>query len=434
MTDQGLYDLFCDRLASLKLTPGQQLVVALGGGADSQTVLDLLMRYRETHPQYRYLAIHLDHHFHPSSREWSSIIQNAAQDYGVDTIFEPIEMTIAQRESKEAVGRDTRYQRMAELTDNQAVLLLGQHRNDQIETFFLQLKRGSGPKGLASMGAVQPWVGERRLCRPLLSVSKERIVEYATKQNLTWIEDDTNYDIRIERNYFRHKVIPLIEQRWPHFGDSVLRAGRLCAEQQQVMDELLAEKLRNAQETTASFPLTLLDDASAPMQRALLRAWLQALKYTLPSYEQLEQIRRQSLSAALDSQLQVRCGEYTVRYFKRALWCDNPVNDLPEEGDIHQEVIALGDLGMLRVPAALFARQSQLHLTFTLPPEKLAKPGRQGRKKLKDWLKQAGIPPWLRQRRPIVILNQQWVWVGDMGWFSYDPDDTAALPEPQWIR
>lgn len=434
MSDNGLYGLFCERLASLQLTPGQQLVVALGGGADSQTVLDLLMRYREAHPQYCYLAIHLDHHFHPSSREWSSIIQHAAQSYGVDTIFEPIEMTIAQRQSKEAVGRETRYQRMAELIDNQAVLLLGQHRNDQIETFFLQLKRGSGPKGLASMGAVQSWVGERRLCRPLLSVSKERIIEYATQQNLTWIEDDTNYDIRIERNYFRHKVIPLIEQRWPHFGDSVLRAGRLCAEQQQVMDELLAEKLRSAQGTAASFPLTLLDNASAPMQRALLRAWLQALKHTLPSYEQLEQIRRQALSAAQDSQLQVRCGEYTVRYFKQALWCDRSVNDLPAEGNIHQEEIVLGVLGLLHIPPALLGTENQLRLTFSLPEEKLAKPCRQGRKKLKDWLKQAGIPPWLRQRRPIVILNNEWVWVGDMGWFSYEPSDTISLPEPQWHR
>ncbi|WP_278374240.1 ATP-binding protein, partial [Idiomarina abyssalis] len=118
MTVDGLYDLFCDALESLALQPGQQLVAALGGGADSQTVLDLLMRYRRQHPQYDYLAIHLDHSFHPSSADWSSTIEEAAKAYGIPTIFEPLDVPVANRQSKEAAGREGRYQRMAELTQN----------------------------------------------------------------------------------------------------------------------------------------------------------------------------------------------------------------------------------------------------------------------------------------------------------------------------
>lgn len=87
MMKDGLYDLFCESLESLALKPGQQLVAALGGGADSQTILDLLMRFRQQNPQYQYLAIHLDHSFHPSSADWSSTIEHAAKSYGVKTVL-----------------------------------------------------------------------------------------------------------------------------------------------------------------------------------------------------------------------------------------------------------------------------------------------------------------------------------------------------------
>ncbi|MDV6328776.1 tRNA lysidine(34) synthetase TilS [Idiomarina sp. Sol25] len=438
MMKDGLYDLFCESLESLALKPGQQLVAALGGGADSQTILDLLMRFRQHNPQYQYLAIHLDHSFHPSSADWSSTIEHAAKAYGVKTVFEPLNVPVENRQSKEAAGRESRYRRMAELTDDDAVLLLGQHRNDQIETFFLQLKRGSGPKGLSSMAVVQPLRINRRLCRPLLSVSKEDILSYARQHKLTWIEDDTNYDTRIERNFLRHKVVPLLEQRWPQFGHSVLRSAKLCAEQQQVMDELLLEKLHKAQKHKSHFPLSLLSDHSAAMQRALLRAWLQKLKYSLPSYEQLEQIRLQAQSATDDSQMQVQCDGYSVRYFQYALWCDNNVGQLPEDCWLAEANVDLGEWGKLSVPDALLTNSNELRLTFLLSSEKLAKPGRHGRKKLKDWLKQAGIPPWLRARRPILELNAQYVWVAELGWFSYQviektEFESLQLPEPDWV-
>lgn len=429
----GLYDLFSENLEALSLKPGQQLVAALGGGADSQTILDLLMRYRQQNPQYRYLAIHLDHSFHPSSAAWSSTIEQAAKAYGVETIFEPLDVAIANRQSKEAAGRERRYQRLAELTEDDAVLLLGQHRNDQIETFFLQLKRGSGPKGLSSMASIQPWKGNRRLSRPLLSVSKEQILDYARQQNLTWIEDDTNYDTRIERNFLRHNVVPLLEERWPQFGQSILRAAKLCAEQQQVMDELLLERLGKAQTHKSHFPLSLLENQSAAMQRAMLRTWLQTMKRSLPSYEQLEQIRQQAESASKDSQLQVQCDGYSVRYFQQALWCDISTGELPEDCQVTDTDMDLGVWGKLSIPTDLISGNNRLKLTFSPTAEKLAKPGRQGRKKLKDWLKQAGIPPWLRQRRPTLELNDEYVWVANLGWFSYQSMDNIVLPEPVWI-
>lgn len=437
MITDALYERFLGVINRLSLQPGQQIVAALGGGADSQTILDLLMRFRRSHPQYQYLAIHLDHSFHPASARWSEIIHEAAKAYGVDTLFEPINVPVKSRVSKEAIGREMRYQRLAALTEPNAVVLLGQHKNDQIETFLLQLKRGSGPKGLASMADIQPWEEARTICRPLLTTSKEDILTYADTNQLTWIEDDTNYDTTIERNFLRHKVIPHLEKRWPHFGMSVIRSAALCAEQQDVMDELLLEKLTAAQALygAACFPLPLLEKVSSAMQRALLRAWLQQLGKNLPSYEQLEQIRRQGLNVKSDSQLEVKCPLYTVRYFNEALWVDEGAPEVPKGTVISSAVTPIEPWGTLTVPEKLLQEAAEIRLNFVHPKDKLAKPGRKGRKKLIDWLKESGLAPWERQRVPVLHLNDKYTWTPATGWLSVESEDTSVpVTEPTWTN
>ena len=219
-------------------------MVALGGGADSQAVLDLTIRYRSEHPQHRYMAIHLDHAFHPKSPQWAEFLRQQCIEHDIEHIIEPIEVPIEGRQSKEAQGRLMRYQGLAARTDPNAVILLGHHLSDQSETFLLQLKRGSGPKGLAAMAALAPFVGQRLLCRPLLGHSKDEIYLYAKTRQLVWIEDDTNVDTLFERNFLRHDVLPVLIKRWPKFEQTVARSARLCAEQQGLLDELLAEELR----------------------------------------------------------------------------------------------------------------------------------------------------------------------------------------------
>lgn len=314
---RDLYPEFSAALAALTLRPQQQLVACLGGGADSQTILDLLDRWRTEHPQFRYLAIHLDHRFHPNSGEWAASLQQDCARRDFPMICEMLPVSQGARISKEAAGREARYQRLSELADEDAVMLLGQHRNDQIETFLLQLKRGAGPKGLAAMAQTiardashRP--GTQTWLRPLLGVSKAEIYAYAKQHQLHWIEDDTNYDTTIDRNFLRHEVVPKLEERWPQFGNSVLRSAQLCAEQQQVLDELLNEQLQQAMNDAGELAVDKLKPHSAATQRALLRAWLHQNGATMPSYAQLEEIRTQMVQTGNDKQPQVAWGRFLL--------------------------------------------------------------------------------------------------------------------------
>src|SRR5690606_14998027 len=112
----------------------------------------------------------------------------------------------------------------------------------QCETFLLALKRGSGPAGLAAMPQSLPF-GETQLVRPLLNQTREALHQWATDHHLTWIDDESNADARFDRNFLRLQVLPLLNARWPHFADAVARSAALCGEQEQLLDELLAQEL-----------------------------------------------------------------------------------------------------------------------------------------------------------------------------------------------
>lgn len=437
MNTKTLYSKFQHSLQRLELVPGQQLVVALGGGADSQTILDCLNRFRQENPQYAYLAIHLDHHFHPDSPLWAQTIKQSVDDYGMKSHFEDLVFEQQTRVSKEAMGRERRYQRLAALTDDNAVILLGQHRNDQIETFLLQLKRGSGPRGLASMAEVQPFIGQRRLVRPLLDISKEEILSYAHERELTWIEDDTNYDTQIERNYLRHEVISKLEQRWPQFGRSVLRSAALCAEQDALLDELLADKLNEAwcQNYWLGTGLSVaqLSDYSESLQRAAIRFWL--TRHTdcqrMPSHAQLQEIQQQALNASSDAKVEVRLGAASVYLYAKALWWFETDTQSPQLYEQGAQLARPWD----RVKWQLTEdQQSQVSIELTtvaqlstpIKSQKLYQPGRQGGKLLRAWLKQARVPWWLRDDLPVLLVGD-WLWLPLCGWLTCTD---SSIPAP----
>lgn len=316
LDDDGLFKDFERQfkrlIKDLSCPVGQQFVVALGGGADSQTVLDLIDRIRIRYPQFNYLAIHLDHAFHPKSKAWADGIVNDCSKRQFPAIVESLEVPNSTRKSKEAQGRDARYLRLRDLTQPDAIILLGHHRNDQIETFLLQLKRGSGAKGLSSMARLANFHEQRKLWRPLLHVSKKCIYEYAHENKLHWIEDDTNKDTSIDRNFLRHDVVPILENRWPHFGVSVQRSSELCAEQEGVLDELLGDVLKNLETPEGALDTKPLKSRSARYQRALLRRWLANKGTIMPSFAVLDEVRKQIIYSPNDKSPKIAWGKWEV--------------------------------------------------------------------------------------------------------------------------
>lgn len=317
MVTADLYPIYCEVLARLSLQAGQQIVVALGGGVDSQTLLDLTDRYRKQYPEFRYLAIHLDHSFHPKSKTWAEFLRQDCIRRDFPFCIEPIEVRRGARLSLEEEGRKARYTGLAERTEADAVILVGQHSSDQIETFFLQLKRGAGPKGLAAMGAVVPFVGQRTLVRPLLSQSKDKLYAYGEAFGVQWIEDDTNYDTQIERNFLRHDIVPRLKVRWPSIETTVRRSAELCAEQEALLAELLTVHVEQRVKPEGLCLANWLSQ-SVPLQKAILRAWLTEAGARLPSAAVLDELIGQ-LQRLPQGKVGVEWGVWQLKRLKQCL-------------------------------------------------------------------------------------------------------------------
>ena len=195
-----------------KLPPAPQYHVAFSGGVDSHVLLHLLASQRETLPG-SLGAVHVNHHIQQHAGDWEVHCRSVCEELDIPCHFLRVDGKARRGESPEAAARTARYRALADWLPADAVLLTGQHRDDQAETLLLQLLRGAGPRGLAAMPVVTE-LGNGRLVRPLLALRRADILDYAHQHRLRWVEDPSNADTRYDRNLLRHRVMPLLQQHW----------------------------------------------------------------------------------------------------------------------------------------------------------------------------------------------------------------------------
>src|SRR6516225_2072025 len=215
--------------------PDVMLCVAFSGGADSTALLAALRAMPQ--PPRALRALHIDHRLQAASRRWSTHCRRIARRLRVPVAVRSANITRARGESLEAAARAERYRLLAASLAPGEALLTAHHQDDQLETVLLQLLRGAGVAGLAAMPAVARF-GRGMLVRPLLPLPRDALSGWLREQGLPWVEDESNAQLRADRNYLRGRVLPLIRARWPGAAATVSRSARHAAEAQRLLDLL----------------------------------------------------------------------------------------------------------------------------------------------------------------------------------------------------
>jgi tRNA(Ile)-lysidine synthase len=182
-------------------------------------------------------ARHINHGIHSQAGLWQRHCAEVCTLLEIDMITEEIAVTRKPRQSLEALARGARYTAFSKHLQQGDCLLLAHHADDQMETFLLRLVRGSGARGLGAMYADRS-MGEARLLRPLLHWRRSQLQEYARTHRLKWIDDDSNEDLAMDRNFLRHKIFPMLEERWQGYRNAWQRTITLMRESQALNDEL----------------------------------------------------------------------------------------------------------------------------------------------------------------------------------------------------
>lgn len=417
-----------DHLAATlaRLPPMRRLRVAFSGGADSLALLCALSELRDRLTPTLVDAIHVHHGLQERADDWADDCRRMCARLDVPLEVLRIDAEAEPGESPEAAARRARYGALATNLCADEAVCTAHHQRDQAETLLLQLLRGAGPAGLAAMPAVAP-LGEGWLVRPLLAWSPMRLREYLNDRGIAWTEDPSNADLRFDRNYLRHAILPRLEARWPGVQRTLARAAALQADSAGVAEALAGIDLaatRGARAGTLSASaLERLPEARA---RNLLRAWIAERRLPVPHAAHLDQIL-QRLVAARDDAVPLVCWPGAeVRRHRGALYASAP---LPAHDAAR--VMVWDPRGRLVLPhGALEAvsaegrglsvercRRARLEVRFRRGGERFTPAGRRHSTALKKLLQASAVPPWLRDRIPLIYVDDELaavagLWVG----------------------
>lgn len=287
------------------LPTAERYVLGFSGGADSHVLLDVLMRLKAANAlRAEVLVVHVNHGVQAEAMQWQAHTQAIAKAYGVPFITERIHHQATKGESLEAFLRTARYAILEKYMDEKTVLLTAHHQRDQAETVLLALLRGSGLAGLAAMPAVKAFATGQH-ARPLLTVDYETVLAYANAAALDFIVDPSNADLRFDRNYIRHAVLPVLQQRFGRVEQQIAKSAQWLAE---------AKDLLRAQLTVPdTLSITALKQMPNALQKQTLRAFVQQKTGYVLNQKTIDYVLRHHLSAAADKHPVATVLDVTIR-------------------------------------------------------------------------------------------------------------------------
>lgn len=275
-----------------RLQPDARLWVGLSGGCDSVVLLHVLSNLGLGEVG----AIHVHHGLSPNADTWAAFCADYCERLRIPLTIRRVSVDMASGLGLEAAARAARYAAFAECAGDS--LVLAQHRGDQAETVLFNLLRGTGVTGAAGM-PVERRFGGLRLLRPLLDIPRTEIESYATAEGLAWVNDESNTDTSLTRNFLRHEALAAISQRFPAAEASLAQAASHFAEAASLLDELAALDWLGVGDGEVA-RMSALRQLSLPRLKNLLRHRLRCLGWQVPVATRLEEFARQLHSAALD--------------------------------------------------------------------------------------------------------------------------------------
>ena len=411
--------------------------IGYSGGLDSTVLLHLLHRWslRNTAPPLR--ALHVNHGMQSSADTWAAHCADNCAALAV-----PLETHTVSVSGGEAGARAARYAVFETCLCEGGVLFLAHHLDDQVETFFLRLMRGAGVAGLAGMPECRA-LGGGVLARPLLDTPRSEIQRYAQRQRLSYVDDPSNANTAIDRNFLRAEVLPRLGSRWPGYRRAVARAGAHMA----CADSMLRDALGVPDSVISvtgepGCPLEALTVQDCDVAAQRLRQWLKLQDCEAPGSASLREFVRQLAASSTDAAPRLDAGSYVLQRYRDAVYRLPPLHEAPPVGSKslrlgqRLNIAGVGELAL--VPAtshglALYAADTP-HVAWRSGGERVRLAHRDTSVTLKALLQARQVPPWWRKSVPLLYLGEELLSVGDLALCASSRyrAGPATAGEPLW--
>ena len=386
----------------------KNILVAYSGGLDSHVLLHLFSQLSNYHVR----AMHIHHGLLDEADAWVKHCERICCDLNIDLQIEYLGLKVGQGESLEEVARTARYKALKSSLYTHELLVTAHHQNDQTETLLLQLFRGAGVNGLAAMPT---YSRANTHARPLLAESRQALETYAKEHCLNYINDPSNLDTSFDRNYLRNQVLPLLRKRWKGLDKAINRSATIQGETKQLLDEIAEQDLKKVSTKGNRIDLSELAQFSPNRQKLLLRFWIVKSGFLVPSETKLKHIFNDVIEAGDDAQPVVEWSGAEIRRFKYKLSIMSPLS----KHDMSQEFIwniarplQIESLSMALEFSALGFNaddflDDKVVVRFRQGGDRIFISKRGINISLKNLMQELDVPPWIRPRLPLIVINDE---------------------------
>ena len=403
----------------------RKFLLAFSGGVDSVVLLDLLVNSLKESDQLR--VIHINHNLNQYSDNWAQFSREICEKYGLPLIYATVKPK-RQGKGLEAEARTLRYQSFRDVIQDDEYLLTAHHQDDQMETLLFRIFRGTGIDGLRAIRRETKF-GKGFLYRPMLNVSREEIEEYAQLRNLKWIYDSSNDDSSFDRNFLRKDIIPSIKKRWPSVEKKVSRLSVIAEQNHSLLNEFAIEdvgKLKNYNH----LDIETLSGKSYPRIINIFRFMITKNNMGVPSMRVLNEGIK-TLMTSQSKSPSMTWNNNSIRRYKRKLYFLNSSLNSPNNlsSDILWDIkktINLGEnLGSIQARfltgdgISLNRCPTSLAIKYRKGGEEIKPSGHKITKSLKNLFQENNVLPWVRDKIPLIYVDQELISVGDL-WFNQD--------------
>ncbi len=364
----------------------KKIVLGLSGGIDSI----VLLHYLNTHYPNKTSVIHYNHHLSQYCNEWDKFCEKLCLSLNITYLS--INLSFDSTSNIEENARKKRYHSLSNSLKESEVFCTAHHQNDQAETLLLQLFRGGGIKGLASMPKEKP-LGKGIHYRPFLTINKSQIIDYAKNNKLSWIEDDSNKNTNFRRNFLRLEILPKLSDVYKNLTRTLARSAKHQSEALKLIRELadIDIKMHHIINSTNRIDTSKLTKLGTHRIKNVLRHHLNFLNFLIPSDKIMHQII-ELLHTKEDADPLVCWDKYEVRRYQNELYFINKA--LPRKNESCPFYEEFKDL-------------KKISIRYRQEGQRIKLLGKTHTQSLKKVLQEASIPPWERSQLKMYYIDNK---------------------------
>lgn len=263
--------------AALRIPPGERILIALSGGADSVALTHALHRLRECRERLNFnlTAAHLNHRLRGDESDRDErFVRELCERLQIELVVEHLKRTdLCDSSNLEERARGLRYAFLNRTADRVGArhIALAHHADDQAETVMIRLLRGSGAAGLAAMDAAGPG----RIVRPLIALRREELLAYLDAIGANYVTDSSNLSPAILRNRVRRELLPMLER---DYAPRLSRRLTALADEMRALDDYISGEGRRELNRRLQAPDRLdlkgFDALHPALANSMIREWL----------------------------------------------------------------------------------------------------------------------------------------------------------------